>query len=180
MRGAENVKADKEKNQRKVIELTGFGSTSLVLFHLPHRRKIDFTLSTAERLLRLRRCLLVLRQIVDDVLKTQQVNELTVAGIRDEVHLWRRWLGWRNLQQSFFELLAQGELGCRLLLSLRLVVFDARRLIHRAVLADGDRRRWCDGHGVVQVNRRLLQNRKRLANIFGKISIDLRSSTSDS
>lgn len=88
------------------MRLTSFRSSSLVLFHLPNWRKIDLALCATERLLWLRRCLLVLRQIIDDVLETEQIDELAVAGVRDEVHLWRWRLWWWNLKKSLLELLA--------------------------------------------------------------------------
>lgn len=64
-----------------------------LLLPLPHGRKVDLALGTAERLRHYRR-LLVLRQVVDDVLQAQQINKLRVTGIRYKVHL--RWWGLRG------------------------------------------------------------------------------------
>lgn len=64
-----------------------------LLLPLPHGRKVDLALGTAERL-RGDRALLVLGQVVDHVLQAQHVHELGVAGVRDKVHLW--WWGFRG------------------------------------------------------------------------------------
>lgn len=71
--------------------------TLTLLLPLPHGRKVDFALGTAERLRR-DRALLVLSQVVDDMLQTQHVDKLRVAGIRNKVHLWWWGFRWGNLQ----------------------------------------------------------------------------------
>lgn len=67
---------------------------SSLFFPLPNRGEVDFALGAAVRLLR-EIWFLVLGEIVDDVLQSQQVDELRIAGIGDEVHLrWRRFGRW--------------------------------------------------------------------------------------
>lgn len=61
----------------------------------PNGSEINFALSATKRLRDERMVFLVLCQIVDDRFEAEQVNELRVAGIRNEVHFgwWRlgRW-----------------------------------------------------------------------------------------
>lgn len=82
-----------------------------LLLKLPQRRKVHFALRAAERLLRRRLYGFVFHQEIDDRFQAEQVHEFRVARVRDEVHLWWRWLGWRDLQQCLLQLLAQSHLG---------------------------------------------------------------------
>lgn len=112
----------------------------------PHGREVRITLVTLEGHWRHRRHLRLLRQRVNHVLQTDQIDELCVAGVRYEVHFGRRRFRRRDLhkkqtkircvfasrshnerrhylQECFFKLFAKCQLCSCLSLCRRLVVF---------------------------------------------------------
>lgn len=100
-------------------------SSFTLFFPFPDGRKIDLALRAAVRLLRWV-WFLILRQIVNHVLEPQQVDELDIARIRHEVHLWRWRLRGRNLKECFLQLLAEGQFCRGLPLRLALWILSDR------------------------------------------------------
>lgn len=70
----------------------------------PYGREVCLALRTLERLGR-RRYSRLLCDEVNYVLQTDQIDELRVGGVRYKMHLWRRRLRRRYLQQCLLKLL---------------------------------------------------------------------------
>lgn len=71
---------------------------SFDFFPFPYRRKVRITLTTIVGRWRQWHFRLF-RQEIDNMFQTYQINEFRVAWIRYEMHLWRWWFWWGNLQR---------------------------------------------------------------------------------
>lgn len=84
---------------------------SFDFFPFPYRRKVRITLTTIVGRWRQWHFRLF-RQEIDNMFQTYQINEFRVAWIRYEMHLWRWWFWWGNLQRWTNDLILKAPSIC--------------------------------------------------------------------
>lgn len=107
-----------------------------------------------------------IQQVLHHHLQSHQVDKLIVSSWREEVDLWCRGFWRRDLQQGFFQLLSQGQLGSSLSAGRGVVDIDRGGVGANA---------WLGGHWrTLQPSRRALkieQETKRKCYFYSKTPI---------